>query len=102
MTSPARTNVITGTASSIGLATRKLIEAQGHRLIGVDIRGMDVIADLSTSFGRQTMIDEVPESVLQCGGCGAWSGTSSCQVVVDLGEVVPRTLRELSEGLPSG
>jgi NAD(P)-dependent dehydrogenase (short-subunit alcohol dehydrogenase family) len=56
---PARTYVITGTASGIGLATRQLLLAQGHRVIGVDIRDADVVADLGTPAGRQIMVDQV-------------------------------------------
>jgi NAD(P)-dependent dehydrogenase (short-subunit alcohol dehydrogenase family) len=65
MSSPTRTYVITGTASGIGLATKQLLKAQGHRIIGVDIRDADVIADLGTPAGRQSMIDQVSK---QSGG----------------------------------
>jgi len=59
MSNAARTYVITGSASGIGLATRQLLESQGNRVIGVDIHHAEVIADLSTPIGRATMVDKV-------------------------------------------
>lgn len=47
-----RTYVVTGAASGIGLATVALIEANGGKAIGVDIKECQVIADLSTQEGR--------------------------------------------------
>ena len=54
-----RTIVITGSAGGIGQAARARMESDGHRVIGVDIRDAEVIADLSTQDGRAAMIDEV-------------------------------------------
>ena len=54
-----RTYVVTGAASGIGLATVKLIEANGDKAIGVDIKDCQVIADLSTRQGRQEAIEKV-------------------------------------------
>ena len=59
------TIVITGSASGIGAATRRLAEARGEHVIGVDLRDAEVIADLSTSDGRQAALSEVLEA---CGG----------------------------------
>ncbi len=53
------TIAITGSAGGIGIATRHLLESDGHRVIGVDVRDAEVIADLSTDVGRQAMVDEV-------------------------------------------
>lgn len=50
---------ITGSAGGIGAATRAVLEAQGHRVIGIDMRDAEVIADLSTSTGRNAMIERV-------------------------------------------
>lgn len=47
-----RTYVVTGSASGIGAATKGALEAAGHRVIGIDLRGADVEADLSTPEGR--------------------------------------------------
>jgi NAD(P)-dependent dehydrogenase (short-subunit alcohol dehydrogenase family) len=54
-----RTYVITGSASGIGQATRELLENQGHRVIGVDLAGAEVIADLATPSGRDALVDGV-------------------------------------------
>ena len=54
-----RTVVVTGSASGMGAATVARLEASGHRVIGVDLRDADVIADLSTPEGRVTAIEEV-------------------------------------------
>jgi NAD(P)-dependent dehydrogenase (short-subunit alcohol dehydrogenase family) len=54
-----RINVVTGAASGIGLATKQLLESRGETVIGVDIRGADVIADLTSPPDRTRMIDEV-------------------------------------------
>lgn len=54
-----RTYVITGAASGIGKATRELLESRGERVIGVDLAGADVDADLSTPEGRAGLADAV-------------------------------------------
>jgi NAD(P)-dependent dehydrogenase (short-subunit alcohol dehydrogenase family) len=59
------TIAITGSAGGIGRATRARLERDGHRVIGVDVRDAEVIADLSTSEGRAAMVDAVTEA---CGG----------------------------------
>jgi NAD(P)-dependent dehydrogenase (short-subunit alcohol dehydrogenase family) len=43
--------VITGGASGIGAGTAALLWAQGHRVIGVDRAGAEIVADLSTEAG---------------------------------------------------
>lgn len=47
---------VTGSAGGIGGAIRARVEAAGHRVIGVDVRDADVIADLSSSDGRAAAI----------------------------------------------
>ncbi len=72
------TIAITGSAGGIGGATRALLETNGHRVIGIDVRDAEVIADLSTPEGRRVMIDEVTaasEGVLD--GLVAAAGISS-------------------------
>src|SRR5262245_41911229 len=53
------TIVVTGAAGGIGRATRARLEADGHRVIGVDIRDAEVIADLATPGGRALMVEAV-------------------------------------------
>ena len=55
------TIAITGSAGGIGRATAALLEKDGHRVIGVDVRDADVEADLSTPEGRLAMIAGVTE-----------------------------------------
>jgi NAD(P)-dependent dehydrogenase (short-subunit alcohol dehydrogenase family) len=59
MPNNSRTYALTGSASGIGRATKELLESQGHRVIGVDLRTAEVIADLATPAGRELMIDQV-------------------------------------------
>lgn len=54
-----RTYVITGAASGIGLTARRLLEEDGHTVIGVDLHGTEVVADLSTPEGRAGMVRDV-------------------------------------------
>jgi NAD(P)-dependent dehydrogenase (short-subunit alcohol dehydrogenase family) len=44
--------VVSGSASGIGAATRAHLEARGDEVIGVDLAGQDVSADLSQPSGR--------------------------------------------------
>ncbi|MBL7255963.1 SDR family oxidoreductase [Paractinoplanes lichenicola] len=54
-----RTYAISGAASGIGRAAKELLEADGHRVIGIDLRDADVIADLSGAQGRASMVRDV-------------------------------------------
>ena len=51
-----RTIALTGSASGIGAATRKALEADGDRVIGVDLRDAEVVADLGTPEGRAAAV----------------------------------------------
>jgi NAD(P)-dependent dehydrogenase (short-subunit alcohol dehydrogenase family) len=53
------TIVITGAAGGIGTAVRQRLEADGHTVIGVDVRSADVVADLSSPEGRASMASSV-------------------------------------------
>ena len=61
----SRTIVVTGSAAGIGQATAALLAASGHRVIGVDLREAEVVADLSTWAGRATLVEGVRA---RCGG----------------------------------
>ncbi|MCU1373884.1 MAG: NAD-dependent epimerase [Actinomycetia bacterium] len=54
-----RTVVVTGSASGMGAATKARLEASGDKVIGVDLRDAEVVADLGTPEGRQAAIDQV-------------------------------------------
>jgi NAD(P)-dependent dehydrogenase (short-subunit alcohol dehydrogenase family) len=53
------TIVITGAASGIGAATRERLEDQGHTVIGVDLRGTEIEADLARPEGRALAVREI-------------------------------------------
>lgn len=72
--------VVTGSASGIGAATAQLLAAAGDRVIGVDQRDADVVADLSTSEGRQAatagvlaLTGEAIDAVVACAGTSSLS-----------------------------
>lgn len=71
------TTVITGSASGIGAATRKVLEAAGHRVIGVDLRHADIHADLSAAKGRAGAVADILnrcegrlDALVLCAGLG--------------------------------
>jgi NAD(P)-dependent dehydrogenase (short-subunit alcohol dehydrogenase family) len=57
------TIAITGSAGGIGSATRARLEAAGARVVGVDVRDAEVIADLATPEGRTSMVEGVAAAV---------------------------------------
>lgn len=70
-----RTIVVTGSASGMGAATKARLEAAGDRVIGVDVKDADVVADLGTAEGRQAAIDAVTElSGGAVDGLVTWAG----------------------------
>lgn len=60
-----RIAAVTGSASGIGAAVRVRLEAEGLRVVGVDLRGAEVEADLSQREGREAALAGVREA------CGA-------------------------------
>ena len=48
-----RTYAITGGATGIGAELKRQLLAEGNKVISVDIKEGDIIADLSTAEGRQ-------------------------------------------------
>jgi NAD(P)-dependent dehydrogenase (short-subunit alcohol dehydrogenase family) len=68
---------LTGSASGIGAALRAQLEAAGERVIGVDLRGAEIAADLSTRAGRDAAIkgiqaacDSRLDALVVCAGLG--------------------------------
>ncbi|MEV5548308.1 SDR family oxidoreductase [Streptomyces sp. NPDC052309] len=70
-----RTHLVTGAASGIGRATVDLLRAQGHTVIGADVKDSDISADLSTAEGRAELVTRAREltggrldAVISCAG----------------------------------
>ena len=68
---------ITGSASGIGAATRKRLEAAGASVIGIDVRDADIIADLATPAGRSAAVAAIRQragarldGLVACAGVG--------------------------------
>ncbi|WP_046316680.1 SDR family oxidoreductase [Mycobacterium sp. UM_Kg1] len=59
------TYAVTGSASGMGRQAAEKLRAQGHTVIGVDLRDADVVADLSGPDGRAAAAQQVLE---RCGG----------------------------------
>lgn len=83
-----RTFVVTGSASGIGAATRARLLARGARVIGVDLRDADVIADLGAPEGRRLAIDRVRAlcggalgGLVTCAGIGGLPGRAGSLLV---------------------
>ena len=51
--------MVTGSASGMGRATVARLRSDGARVIGVDRHDAEVVADLSTTEGRSTAVEEV-------------------------------------------
>jgi NAD(P)-dependent dehydrogenase (short-subunit alcohol dehydrogenase family) len=71
------THAVTGSASGIGAAVRRRLEAAGQRVIGVDLHGAEIEADLGTPAGRAAAVDAVLDravrrldGVVACAGLG--------------------------------
>ncbi len=67
------TLVVTGTASGLGAALQRRLERDGHRVVGIDRRDAELIADLGEPSGRQRAIEAAREA---CGG--VLDGLVSC------------------------
>ena len=50
---------ITGASSGIGAKTKELLEADGNRVINIDLKGGDICVNLASEAGRQKAIDEL-------------------------------------------
>jgi NAD(P)-dependent dehydrogenase (short-subunit alcohol dehydrogenase family) len=82
MTAPNRTIVVTGSASGMGAATATRLESEGHRVIGIDLRDCDVLADLSTSVGRSDAVGAVIDAAGgSIDGLVTWAGIAGLSTV---------------------
>ncbi|MDF1604116.1 SDR family oxidoreductase [Nocardioides sp. YIM 152315] len=80
----SRLVVVTGAASGIGAAVRRLLEERGDRVLGVDLEGTEVIADLATAAGR----DAAVAAVLEQSG-GAVDGVVTCAGLSGVAPALP-------------
>jgi NAD(P)-dependent dehydrogenase (short-subunit alcohol dehydrogenase family) len=71
------TVVVTGSASGIGAAVSARFQKAGEKVIGIDIKGGDIVADLSTREGREAAIAGVRERCYALDGLAACAGLSS-------------------------
>jgi len=83
------TYVVSGSASGIGAAVATRLRADGHTVIGVDLRAAEVIGDLATTSGRDSAasaiaaVTERVDGVVPCAGVAGLTGTDP-QLVVSL------------------
>jgi NAD(P)-dependent dehydrogenase (short-subunit alcohol dehydrogenase family) len=83
-----KTYVVSGAASGIGAATTARLSAGGHRVIGVDLHGADIEADLSTPDGRADAVRRTRElapdgidGLVPCAGIGGFTGVDPALLV---------------------
>ncbi len=65
--------VVTGTASGLGAALRRRLEADGRQVLGIDRRDADVVADLGEPDGRARAL-----AAVRAAAGGALDGVVSC------------------------
>jgi NAD(P)-dependent dehydrogenase (short-subunit alcohol dehydrogenase family) len=85
-----RTIVVTGSASGIGAATAERLRKDGHRVIGVDLRAGEVVADLGTEQGRRRAlagIERALEGVVSAAGAGPYDDAATVTRVNYFGAV---------------
>lgn len=74
MTAGPRTTIVTGAGSGIGRSVSQLLTARGERVVGVDLRGADMSADLADAAARdavaERLLSELPriDAVISCAG----------------------------------
>lgn len=90
MTIRPRTYVVTGSASGIGAATRAQLEREGARVIGVDLHGAEVLADLSARGGREDALrligeaaGEAVDALICCAGMASTGATPQTRARID-------------------
>lgn len=82
-----KTYVVSGAASGIGAATAELLRGQGHRVITVDLRDADVVADLGTAEGRAAAVagvralTDVVHGIVPAAGIAGQTGVDAKLVV---------------------
>jgi NAD(P)-dependent dehydrogenase (short-subunit alcohol dehydrogenase family) len=78
-----RLTVVTGAASGIGRAAADELRRQGSRVIGVDLRDANILADLSAPQGRTQALDAITaqapdgiDAIVTCAGIGGGQGAN--------------------------
>lgn len=76
--------LVTGSASGIGAAIAKALQAAGHTVIGVDLKNAEITGDLSSAAGRQAVIAQALahsggtlDGLVLCAGLGAQTQPAS-------------------------
>src|SRR5690349_17764362 len=79
--SAVSTYAVSGAASGIGAATSARLAADGHRVIGIDLAGAQVEADLSSESGRAHAVRRVHDlapdglhGLVPCAGIAGLTG----------------------------
>lgn len=76
-----RIAVVTGACSGLGQATCAALEADGDRVIRVDIAGADVNVDLASAEGRQEAVRQIGELASGCvDSVVTWAGGGGATV----------------------
>src|SRR5262245_17648864 len=103
-----RTTVVTGAASGIGAAVRARLEAAGERVLGVDLRNVEIIADLARPEGRVAAAAAIHQAcsghldgVVACAGVGPQVEPAATIVSLDYFGAVA-TLADLRDTLAAG
>jgi NAD(P)-dependent dehydrogenase (short-subunit alcohol dehydrogenase family) len=103
-----RTVVVTGSASGLGRALRRRLTEEGCRVVGVDLDGEEVSADLGTPQGRVAAMNavlghtrRVIDGLVLCAGLGAEDAPSARLVAVNYYGAV-EVLDGLRPGLAAG
>jgi NAD(P)-dependent dehydrogenase (short-subunit alcohol dehydrogenase family) len=78
-----RSVAVTGSASGLGAALKRRLERDGQRVIGIDRRDADIVADLGDPAGRQQAIagtlaacDGRLDGLVSCAGLGPYDETT--------------------------
>ena len=73
----SRIVVVTGAGSGIGKSTAEVLREQGHTVVGVDLKGADLDADLSDPDAIARMVEQISETHDHVDAVVANAGTQS-------------------------
>ena len=89
-TTRQRISIVSGARSGMGKATVDLLRARGERVLGVDLTGSDISADLATPAGRQAAIaagsaacPQGIDALILCAGLGGGMAPGEAVVSVN-------------------